>query len=100
MKRSNDYLNNNNASIKVPGRQEGAPPPAVVLVTELEVAHDDGDLRACYHQDDQHHEEKPEDEINLRDMFIDCWLLLWNELNSQKVDDAHKQGNPAPGGAT
>jgi hypothetical protein len=33
-------------------------------------------------------------------MYIDCWLLLWNELNSQKVDDAHKQGNPAPGGAT
>ena len=54
-----------NALGQVPGREEGTPPPAVVLVAELEVAHDDGDLCARHHQDDQHHKQKPEDEIDL-----------------------------------
>jgi len=37
-----------------PRGEKGPPPPVVVLGTELEVAHDDGDLGASEEEDDEH----------------------------------------------
>mmetsp|Transcript_17587 Transcript_17587/g.51091 ORF Transcript_17587/g.51091 Transcript_17587/m.51091 type:complete len:496 (+) Transcript_17587:327-1814(+) len=48
-----------------PGGEVAAPPPVVVLGAELEVAHDDGDLRAGDHQDHEHEEEEAEDVVEL-----------------------------------
>mmetsp|Transcript_14655 Transcript_14655/g.38056 ORF Transcript_14655/g.38056 Transcript_14655/m.38056 type:complete len:212 (+) Transcript_14655:244-879(+) len=45
--------------------EEAAPPPVVVLRAELEVAHDDGDLRAGDEQDEEDHKQKAEDVVEL-----------------------------------
>jgi hypothetical protein len=46
-------------------REEGAPPPAVVFVAELEVAHHDRDLSAGDDEDDQDGEQESEHEVDL-----------------------------------
>mmetsp|Transcript_14657 Transcript_14657/g.38064 ORF Transcript_14657/g.38064 Transcript_14657/m.38064 type:complete len:217 (+) Transcript_14657:318-968(+) len=46
-------------------REERAPPPVVVLRAQLEVAHDDGDLRARDHQDHEDEEEEAEHVVEL-----------------------------------
>jgi hypothetical protein len=69
-------------------REEGSPPPAVVLVAELEVAHDDGDLCAGHDEDDQHHEQEPEHEVDL--------------TRRESVREREERGGEggSPGGAT
>ena len=51
--------------VSSPRRQVRAPPPSVIFVAELEVAHDDRDLSASEHQDHQNHEKESEDEVQL-----------------------------------
>ena len=45
--------------------QEGSPPPAVVLVHQLEVAQQDGDLSAGHDEHDHYEEKEPEDVVDL-----------------------------------
>ena len=49
-----------------PGDGEGAPPPVVVFRAELEVDHDDADLRAGHDEDDEDQEEEPEEVVELK----------------------------------
>lgn len=47
------------------GRQEGAPPPVIVLRTQVKVAQQNGGLRACDDQYDKDQEQKTEHVVNL-----------------------------------
>lgn len=49
-----------------PAGQEAAPPPVVILSTEVEVAEEDGGLGAGDDQDDVHQEQEPVHVVNLR----------------------------------
>lgn len=52
------------------GGEVRSPPPAVVLIAELEVAHNNGDLRTGDDEDEKNHEQEPEDEVQLQTMWI------------------------------
>lgn len=49
-----------------PARQKAAPPPVVILSTEMKVAEEDGSLGAGDDQDDVHQEQEPVHVVNLR----------------------------------
>lgn len=51
-------------------RQEGAPPPVVVLGAQVEVAQQDRGLRAGDHQDHKHQEQETEHVVHLESILI------------------------------
>ena len=66
------------------GHQEGPPPPVVVLRAELEVDHDDADLGAGDHQDDEDQKEEPEQVVEL--VFVD------GGEDEEELDEASAEG--------
>ena len=51
---------------RAPGDGERAPPPVIIFRAELKVDHDDADLRAGDHQDDEDQEEESEEVVKLK----------------------------------
>ena len=62
------------------GHEEGPPPPVVVLGAELEIDHDDADLRARDDEDDENEKEESEEIVEL--------VLVDGREDEEQLDEA------------
>ena len=67
--------------------EEGPPPPVIVLGAELEIDHDDADLRAGHDQDDEYEKEESEEIVEL--VFVD------GGEDEEQLDEAGAEGQDA-----
>lgn len=78
---------------QVPGRaartEEGSPPPVVVFSTKVEVAEQDGRLRACDHQDHEHQKQEAEHVVHLTGPKRVQYEEQLNEDASERQHSAH-----------